>query len=131
MKGFIFALVLLGVFATTARAQDAIPDLKGTWSGKGKAIVFGNNLHHPGSQTVTDPRGCTSSAAPKSRERRELGRQAARPPRSPGAFALFHPGNIIGEIQNLIVADRRHGLRHRGIIAMAGIIVVARSASIR
>ena len=55
MKGFLCALVLLGAFATTARAQDAIPDLKGTWSGKGKAIVFGNNLHHPGSQTVTDP----------------------------------------------------------------------------
>ena len=55
MKGFIFALVSFGAFATTARAQDAIPDLKGTWSGKGKAIVFGNNLHHPGSQTVKDP----------------------------------------------------------------------------
>ena len=55
MKGFLFALVLLGAFGAIARAQDAIPDLKGTWSGKGKAIVFGNNLHHPGSQTVTDP----------------------------------------------------------------------------
>jgi hypothetical protein len=55
MKRFIFALVLLGTLATIARSQDAIPDLKGTWSGKGKAIVFGNNLHHPGSQTVTDP----------------------------------------------------------------------------
>lgn len=51
----IFALMLLGAVATAARAQDAIPDLKGTWSGKGKAIVFGNNLHHPGSQTITDP----------------------------------------------------------------------------
>jgi hypothetical protein len=30
-------------------------DLKGTWSGKGKSIVFGTNPHHPGSQTVTDP----------------------------------------------------------------------------
>jgi hypothetical protein len=56
MKCFIFALMLFGAFATTtACAQDAIPDLKGTWSGKGKAIVFGNNLHHPGSQTVNDP----------------------------------------------------------------------------
>jgi hypothetical protein len=55
MKCFIFALMLLGALATTARAHDAIPDLKGTWSGKVKAIVFGNNLHHPGSQTVTDP----------------------------------------------------------------------------
>jgi hypothetical protein len=47
MKGFIFALVFLGAFTATARAQDAIPDLKGTWSGKGKAIVFGNNLRNP------------------------------------------------------------------------------------
>jgi hypothetical protein len=39
--------------------------------------------------------------------------------------ALFDPGNIIGEIQYLIVADRRYGLRHRGIVAMAGIILVA------
>jgi hypothetical protein len=55
MRCLVFALVLLGIGATTARAQDAIPDLKGTWSGKGKAIVFGNNPHHPGSQTATDP----------------------------------------------------------------------------
>ena len=35
----VFALALLGAAATAASAQDAIPDLKGTWSGKGKAIV--------------------------------------------------------------------------------------------
>jgi hypothetical protein len=55
MRYLVFALMLLGTAATAARAQDAIPDLKGTWSGKGKAIVFGNNPHHPGSQTATDP----------------------------------------------------------------------------
>lgn len=49
-----FALALMGV-VTAARAQDAIPDLKGTWSGKGQSIVFGNNPHHPGTQTLTDP----------------------------------------------------------------------------
>ena len=54
MRCFIFVLILLGTVVTAARAQDAIPDLKGTWSRKGKAIVFGNNLHHPGSQTVAD-----------------------------------------------------------------------------
>jgi hypothetical protein len=37
-----------------ARA-DPIPDLKGTWSGKGKAIVFGSGDHHPDSQTAADP----------------------------------------------------------------------------
>jgi hypothetical protein len=49
-----FALALAG-FVTTASAQDAIPDLKGTWSGKGQSIVFGNNPHHPGPQTVNSP----------------------------------------------------------------------------
>jgi hypothetical protein len=55
MRGLVFALALLGVAATVASAQDAIPDLKGTWTGKGKAIVIGNNPHHPGSQTAADP----------------------------------------------------------------------------
>ena len=55
MRYLVFALMLLGTAATAARAQDAIPDLKGTWSGKGQAIVFGNNPHHPGPQTVNSP----------------------------------------------------------------------------
>jgi hypothetical protein len=38
MRYLAFALVLVGV-VTAARAQDAIPDLKGTWSGKGKSSV--------------------------------------------------------------------------------------------
>jgi hypothetical protein len=54
MKCFVFALALLGV-VTAAHAQNAIPDLKGSWSGKGKSIVFGNNPHHPGSQSAADP----------------------------------------------------------------------------
>ena len=55
MRCFIFALALLGAAMTATHAQDAIPNLKGTRSGKGKSIVFGSNAHHPGSQTVTDP----------------------------------------------------------------------------
>jgi hypothetical protein len=55
MRCFVFALALLGIAATAARAQDAIPDLKGTWSGKGKSIAFGSHPHHPGSQTTADP----------------------------------------------------------------------------
>ena len=54
MRYLAFALALM-VTVTVARAQNAIPDLKGTWSGKGKSIVFGNNPHHPGSQTVASP----------------------------------------------------------------------------
>ena len=55
MKGFILALTVLGAAATAAPAQDAIPDLKGTWTGKGKSIVFGSHAHHPGGQTTADP----------------------------------------------------------------------------
>ena len=64
MRYLAFALVLVGV-VTAARALDAIPDLKGTWSGKGQSIVFGHNPHHPGSQAVDSPprvRASSSSA---------------------------------------------------------------------
>src|SRR5712691_5412017 len=55
MKRLVFVLALLGAMAGTAAwAQDAIPDLKGTWSGKGKSIVFGSHPHHPGTQTAAD-----------------------------------------------------------------------------
>jgi hypothetical protein len=54
MKYLAFALALLGA-VTVAHAQGAIPDLKGTWTGKGKSIVFGANPHHPGSQTAANP----------------------------------------------------------------------------
>jgi hypothetical protein len=54
MKSAIVVLLLAGAMATAAAAQDAIPDLKGTWSGKGKSIVFGSNPHHPGTQAPTD-----------------------------------------------------------------------------
>jgi hypothetical protein len=55
MRHLVFALALLGATVTGAQAQTAIPDLKGTWSGKGKSIVFGSHAHHPGSQTPNDP----------------------------------------------------------------------------
>jgi hypothetical protein len=55
MRCLIFALAFVCTAALPTRAQDAIPDLKGTWSGKGKSIVFGANPHHPGSQAATDP----------------------------------------------------------------------------
>src|SRR5467141_2480523 len=46
MRYFALVLAVVGA-ATAARAQDAIPDLKGTWSGKGKVIIFGGHAHHP------------------------------------------------------------------------------------
>jgi hypothetical protein len=54
MKPLLLALALIGAAAASAHAQNAIPDLKGTWSGKGKSIVFGSGPHHPGSQTTND-----------------------------------------------------------------------------
>jgi hypothetical protein len=44
MRYLALVLAVIAV-ATAARAQDAIPDIKGTWSGKGKVLVFGNNEH--------------------------------------------------------------------------------------
>jgi hypothetical protein len=55
MRWYVFALALLSVAATATQAQDSIPDLRGTWSGKGKSIVFGSHSHHPGTQTAADP----------------------------------------------------------------------------
>jgi hypothetical protein len=54
MKQLVLARALFGASVATLHAQDAIPDLRGTWTGKGKAVVFGNNPHHPGSQTTAD-----------------------------------------------------------------------------
>ena len=51
----VLALAILGAVATPAPAQDGIPDLKGTWTGKGKSIVFGNNAHHAGKRTTSSP----------------------------------------------------------------------------
>lgn len=51
----ILVAMVLGVAATAAAAQGAVPDLKGTWTGKGKVVVFGNHAHHPGAQTPNDP----------------------------------------------------------------------------
>ena len=54
MRYFAFAVALLGA-VTAARAQDAIPDLKGTWSGKGKVIIFGGHAHHLGTNPTSPP----------------------------------------------------------------------------
>jgi hypothetical protein len=55
MQRVILALMLLGIATAMARAQDVIPDLRGTWSGTGKSIVWGTHPHHPGTQTTGDP----------------------------------------------------------------------------
>jgi hypothetical protein len=55
MKYLVLALALLGTTVSLAASQELIPDLRGTWTGKGKAIVFGNDVHYPGMQTADDP----------------------------------------------------------------------------
>src|SRR5215468_9228745 len=47
-------MALVGAAATATSAQEQVPDLKGTWTGKGRSIVFGSNLHHPGAQATAD-----------------------------------------------------------------------------
>jgi hypothetical protein len=37
------------------RAQDAVPDLKGAWSGVARSVVVGSGYHHPGSETEKEP----------------------------------------------------------------------------
>jgi hypothetical protein len=51
-----FALVLAVVGAATgAGAQGAIPNLKGTWFGKGRVIIFGGHAHHPDTRPDSPP----------------------------------------------------------------------------
>src|SRR5215471_15002217 len=55
MKIILLATALL-VGASAAQAQ-TYPDLKGSWVGKGKSVVFGTNPHHPGAApSETTPR---------------------------------------------------------------------------
>ena len=56
MKHIMLILAVVSAAAMEARAQSAIPDLKGTWSGKGKAIVLGSNPHHSGAPSPDTPR---------------------------------------------------------------------------
>ncbi len=54
MKALLVIALVIGAWATAA-AGGSIPDLKGTWAGTFKSVIFGNNPHHPGSQTIADP----------------------------------------------------------------------------
>ena len=56
MKALVLAGALVGAALAAASAQDAaVPDLKGTWTGKGKAIVLGTNAHHPDKKGKATP----------------------------------------------------------------------------
>jgi hypothetical protein len=49
MKTWTMAAALLLAGAVTAAAQDTIPQLKGTWKGTGKILLFGSTEHLSGS----------------------------------------------------------------------------------
>lgn len=51
MRVALAGLMLLAA-GSTAMAQDPAPDLKGVWSGPFRSVIFGNNVWHPGSETV-------------------------------------------------------------------------------
>jgi hypothetical protein len=54
MRNLVLALAFLAI-APSAQAQSAVPDLKGTWVGKGKSLIYGNSTYHPGSEPPSSP----------------------------------------------------------------------------
>jgi hypothetical protein len=48
-------IVALMALATPAAADNAVPDLRGTWKGESQSIVLGGTAHHPG-QPANQPR---------------------------------------------------------------------------
>jgi hypothetical protein len=54
MNRLVMTAIALMTTVLPAVAQ-TVPDLKGTWSGPWKSVVYGNNAHHPGRQTIADP----------------------------------------------------------------------------
>ncbi len=48
-------LMMIAVLTTIIPAvAQTMPDLKGIWSGPWKSVVYGNNPHHPGQETLAD-----------------------------------------------------------------------------
>lgn len=51
----LIASAVLAAACGAAFAQPAVPDLKGTWVGQFRTVIFGHNSHHPGEETVASP----------------------------------------------------------------------------
>ncbi len=51
----ILAVALLIGSTSIACAQEKVPNLKGTWIGTSRAIIFGHNAYHPGAERPSDP----------------------------------------------------------------------------
>jgi hypothetical protein len=48
MKSYAATLAIIAFLSAAAAAQEAIPDLKGTWRGVGKILLYGNTEHLSG-----------------------------------------------------------------------------------
>jgi hypothetical protein len=53
MKTMVITAIVAVTMAVSAHAQ-TVPDLKGTWSGQWKTVIYGINPHHPGPQAAAD-----------------------------------------------------------------------------
>ncbi len=53
MNRLIMTAIAVLTTVMPAVAQ-TMPDLRGTWSGRWRSVVYGNNAHHPGRETVAD-----------------------------------------------------------------------------
>jgi hypothetical protein len=51
MRFVIAATMALAVVSGVALAEDAVPDMVGTWVGSAKSVVYGDNRFHPGDAT--------------------------------------------------------------------------------
>ena len=54
MKLLMISAITVLMTAAPAAAQ-TMPDFKGIWSGPWKTLVYGNNPHHPGNETLANP----------------------------------------------------------------------------
>jgi len=59
MRLVVLALALL--FAATSAQAQTVPDLKGTWTGKARNLVYGANHHHPGASADASTPAATST----------------------------------------------------------------------
>jgi len=49
-------LAAIVIFAATGYSvAQGVPNLKGRWSGTFRTVIYGRNVHHPGSQTIASP----------------------------------------------------------------------------
>ncbi|MGH2349376.1 MAG: hypothetical protein ACRDFT_07935 [bacterium] len=55
MKTLLIVAVAIVLIAAGYSVAQGVPDLKGRWSGTFRTVIYGQNPHHPGSQTISSP----------------------------------------------------------------------------